>query len=325
MTVPVKSETRPLMQRASVVLPEPLSPTIARHSPSLTANETPCRTCRCPYRAEMSVTASAAESAALADPLTASRGGRMLTSTRSEARKHANCVPGPDVGRPGHVQAPLGSHRAARPERTASRSPADPRRMARDSLDRRLLVGPGRGEQQAAGVGVKGRGQHVAGGAELDHPARVHHRDLVGDLGDDGQVMRDVDRRDAVVLAQPLDRVEDPALGGHVQSGGRLVEHDQVGLRRERHRQRDALLLAAGELVRVGVQDLRPGLQAYVRQDAVDQVVGRQGGRRPPRGAGGGYASPGSAPWPGPGERRRPCGPGARAARRERPSPGRRR
>ena len=41
------------------------------------------------------------------------------------------------------------------------------------------------------------------------------------------------------------------ALGGDVQPGGRLVEHQHLGPRQERHRQRDALHLPAGQLVRV--------------------------------------------------------------------------
>ena len=42
---------------------------------------------------------------------------------------------------------------------------------------------------------------------------------------------------------------EDLLLRGDVEAGGRLVKHHEVGVAGERHRDADALLLAAGELV----------------------------------------------------------------------------
>jgi hypothetical protein len=68
--------------------------------------------------------------------------------------------------------------------------------------------------------------------------------------------VRDVERRDPVAAAQLAHGLEHHALGGDVQAGGRLVQHQHLGPRQERHRQRDALHLAAGELVRVSGEEL---------------------------------------------------------------------
>ena len=104
--------------------------------------------------------------------------------------------------------------------------------------------------EQRPRVGVRGLAEDRVPRAQLDDLAGVHHGDPVGDVGDHGQVVGDVERRDPVAAAQLAHGLQHHALGGDVQAGGRLVEHQHLGLRQERHRQRDALHLAAGELVR---------------------------------------------------------------------------
>ena len=59
------------------------------------------------------------------------------------------------------------------------------------------------------------------------------------------------------VAAQVADGGQHVGLRGDVEPGGRLVEHDDARPAGERHRQTDALLLAARELVRVAPQELR--------------------------------------------------------------------
>ena len=56
--------------------------------------------------------------------------------------------------------------------------------------------------------------------------------------------------RDAALLGEPLQQLEDLRLDGDVERGGRLVGDDEVGLRHQRHGDHQALALAAGELVR---------------------------------------------------------------------------
>ena len=53
------------------------------------------------------------------------------------------------------------------------------------------------------------------------------------------------------------DEIEHLGLDRRIEAGRRLVEDQQLGLLRERHRDHDALLHAAGELMRVAAEDAR--------------------------------------------------------------------
>ncbi len=89
---------------------------------------------------------------------------------------------------------------------------------------------------------------------------QIHHQDVVGELGDDAQVVGDDDDRGAELLLQVADEVEDLRLDGHVEGGRRLVGDEQLGVVDQRHRDHRALPHAAGELVRV-VVDAAVGLR----------------------------------------------------------------
>ena len=97
--------------------------------------------------------------------------------------------------------------------------------------------------------------------------AALHHRHLVGDVLDDADVVRDEQVSDAELALQLAQQVEDLRLHRHVERRGRLVADDQPRLHRQRARDRDALALAAGELVRIALQ--RIAAQA----DLVDQPL----------------------------------------------------
>ncbi len=85
--------------------------------------------------------------------------------------------------------------------------------------------------------------------------------------GDHAEVVRDQQQRHAALGHQVGDQVEDLALDRHVKRRRRLVGDQQVGPAGERHRDRDALPLAARELVRVGVDAPR----GVGQPDAVEQ------------------------------------------------------
>ena len=55
--------------------------------------------------------------------------------------------------------------------------------------------------------------EELGGRALLDDAPGVHHRDAVGEVGDDGEVVRDVERGDLVRVAQLADRRRARALG----------------------------------------------------------------------------------------------------------------
>ena len=70
----------------------------------------------------------------------------------------------------------------------------------------------------------------LPGVAELDHLAALQHHDPVGDLGDDREVMGDVERRRAVLADELAKRRQALDLRRHVERRGRLVEDEDVGL-----------------------------------------------------------------------------------------------
>ena len=109
----------------------------------------------------------------------------------------------------------------------------------------------GHRRDQAARVRVPRSFEEPLGRPLLDELARVHDADPVADLGDDAEVVRDVQDRDPGFRAEAREQVDDLRLRRHVETGRRFVEHEHLRLACERHRDRHALLLAAGELVRI--------------------------------------------------------------------------
>ena len=108
--------------------------------------------------------------------------------------------------------------------------------------------------------------------------AGVHDSHVGDQAADDSEVMANVYGRHPVGAAEAADRVQHVALGRDVESGRRLVKHDERWPAGEGHRQRDALLLAAGQLMRVAAQHLRASRQA--EPPARPRRSGRPG-RRP--------------------------------------------
>ena len=104
------------------------------------------------------------------------------------------------------------------------------------------------------------RGVKVARRRGLDDPAEIHHRNALGDVLDNRQIVGDEEIGEPELLLQVLQQVDDLGLDRHVQRRHRLVADDQLGLDGERPRDADALALAAGELVRIASHVI--GLQA---------------------------------------------------------------
>ena len=74
--------------------------------------------------------------------------------------------------------------------------------------------------------------------------------------------MRDEQVGEIVPLLQVAQQIDDLRLDQHVERAGRLVEHDEGRLQHDGARDRDALALAAGELVRIA--EARLGIEADV-------------------------------------------------------------
>ena len=76
----------------------------------------------------------------------------------------------------------------------------------------------------------------------------------MGSLGNHGQVVRDHDQRHVVLALQAHQQLHDLGLNGHIQRGSGLVGDQQFGVATDGHGNHHALVHAARELVRVGVE-----------------------------------------------------------------------
>ena len=72
--------------------------------------------------------------------------------------------------------------------------------------------------------------EDLVDGAGLHNLAGVHHVHIVRHLGHHPQVVGDVDDRDAPLLLDAADQLQDLGLDGHIQGGGGLVADQQVGV-----------------------------------------------------------------------------------------------
>ena len=156
---------------------------------------------------------------------------------------------------------------AAPGEDAAGQILADVRHEARDRVEPAVIL-PDAAARDAAhqpdGVRVPRVLQHRLRVALLDELAGVEDADAVAHLADDPEVVADEEHGRVQLRLEPGDEVEHLGLDGRVEARRRLVEDEERGLGRERHRDHDALLHAAGELVRepghhgAGVGDLHP-------------------------------------------------------------------
>ena len=183
---------------------------------------------------------------------------RMQRVAWRRGHRHHRDVPG--------VAAALDEVAAARPEVAARRALVGQGEVARDGDQRPAgLVGAGQRDraEEPLGVGVAHLVEDLGDRPGLHRLAGIHHADAVAGLEHQPEVVADEEHRGAELAAEVLDQVDDAGLDGDVERGGRLVEDQQRRLRHQRHGDDDALLLAAGELVRVAAEDARGVGQAH--------------------------------------------------------------
>ena len=262
------------MQRTSVDLPQPDSPTIPSVSPSRSEKETPSTAFtvaisfwntiprvigKCFFRS--STTRSSFPFAAVLT--TTCSGGEHRDELRRLARlRRLVEVAGLLVQRvaaDGHelrVLLPADRHRerAARVEAASRRRVQERRRLAGDLVQAlEVRVEPRQRAHQAPRVGVARLVEDRAHRPSLDDAGGVHHDHVVRGLRDDAEVVRDHDHGGAEIVLDPLEQGEDLRLRRHVERRRRLVGDDQIGVVDQRHRDHHALAHAARELVRVVV------------------------------------------------------------------------
>ena len=96
-------------------------------------------------------------------------------------------------------------------------------------------------------------GENLPHGAFLDQLATIHHADPVAHARDGAEVVADEEDRRVVPPAEIAHEVEHRGLHGDVEAGRGLVHDQQRRLGDERHGDDDALLLAAGQLMRIAI------------------------------------------------------------------------
>ncbi len=218
------------------------------------------------------------------EPLDGQHGRRLLVRTPRVPRlvelelsrllppEAAHTPPGPDLLQHRRLLGTaLDGQRATRPERAALRALPWAGRHAGNPMHPPRPHVVGNRCDEPVRVRVPGIGEHLRRRPFLDDPARVHDRDPVCDLGHDGEIVRDVDHRQAPLSPQALDLGQDPPLRHDVEAGRRLVEDDQRRLANESHGDRHTLLLAARELVRVAAGELGSRRQLHAPERLLDR------------------------------------------------------
>ncbi|KAI1693436.1 hypothetical protein Ddc_22834 [Ditylenchus destructor] len=112
------------------------------------------------------------------------------------------------------------------------------------------------------------RGEDLRGGALLHNAAALQHQHAIRHGAHHREVVGHEQRRDAALAAQPLQQRQHLRPQRHVQCGHGLVQHQQIRLHHQRPRNRDALTLSTGELVREAPQ--RRGIES----DLLQQIDG---------------------------------------------------
>ena len=93
---------------------------------------------------------------------------------------------------------------------------------------------------------------------------------------DHGEVVGDEQIGEPELVLQVHQQVDDLRLDRHVERRHRLVADDQFGIERQRAGDADALALAAGEFVRIGVHGLGPQPDALEQSGDALAALGRR-------------------------------------------------
>src|SRR5690349_2913713 len=271
--------SRPTSIRASVVLPEPDSPTTASDSPSATVKLTSSTaTISSPRPAPRTRNTLRSRSTSRTAPLPT---GARLLAQRPQLGVHLFGAAAAHEARPQGPQHLLLRRALRFAVRAAVGEGASLRRLecrARPAGDRSQAFG-GRVEarprrQERGGVGVEGVGVQAGARLLLDDRAGVHDAGAVADGAGQLEVVGDEEHRQAALAAQVVEDRHHLRLGGDVDSGRRLVGEQQLRLRQQRGGDHHPLQQPAGELVRELAQ--APGT-------VLDADLG-QGRHRPPLG-----------------------------------------
>src|SRR5262249_54233100 len=173
-----------------------------------------------------------------------------------------------------------GGARASRPE------PAAAWRLGR--VGRRALECERIGDAPAADIGDRReqrlrirmlrRAKQCFGRRDFHDPTEIHHGHPVTHHAHDGQIVRheQVGERESVL--QPAEQFQHRRLYRHVETRGRLIEHDETRVQRQDTGEPDPPLLPARKLMRIEIKVGRR--QADLLQDLADARVAVAGLKR---------------------------------------------
>ncbi len=152
------------------------------------------------------------------------------------------------------LRAFLEAEGAARGEDAARRNVDEVRQAALDRHQRvaRFVVRIDLTSEQRQGIGMPRIVEQAGSRPGLDNFAGVHNGDVVANLGDQAEAVRDEDDGAFKGAAQTADQLHDLCLDGDVERCCRFVGNQDVGLAQKRHGDHHALAHAAGELMRIG-------------------------------------------------------------------------
>ena len=123
----------------------------------------------------------------------------------------------------------------------------DDRQAPRPPVERRSAL------NQGAGVVVLGMSEDFLGVAAFANHTMTHDDNAIGDFADHRQIVGDPEHRQAAALLQGADQIDDLFLDGDVERRRRFIGDQELRFASDRHGDHHALLLAAGELERIGV------------------------------------------------------------------------
>ena len=170
---------------------------------------------------------------------------------------------------------------APRRERAARRQIQQRRRRSPDLRQLAARLGArGQRIEQALRIRMTRVAQHRHRRPCLDDPARVHHRDPVGERRHGRQIVTDPDERGADLADEGLHLGQYLRLDRHVERRRRLVGDDQRRAVQERDRDRHALPHAARELVRVRLEP-PPGVRQPDDGQHLDAARAQRRGGKP--------------------------------------------
>ena len=143
-------------------------------------------------------------------------------------------------------------------ERTSDRKLSDGWNGALNGRERNGAVGRKRrnSAQQALRIRMSGCVEDIGFGAQFDQVPGVHHGDAIGNVRNNGEIVRDEEHRQSKFVAEIIEQIENLLLDGNIERGGGLVGDQQLRTVDDGHSDHDALAHASGELVRIAARTL---------------------------------------------------------------------